>query len=340
MTHTAIPTATHRAHVPLVEVTRGDLVEGVHYGSFAVVDSEGRPLTSAGDIDAPFYPRSTLKPLQLLAMLRLGLDLPTELLALAAASHSGSPEHIDGARRILHQYELDETALGNVIDLPYGAPEREAHLVAGGQRSRLAQNCSGKHAAMVATCRINGWDLAGYLDPTHPLQRHIGATIAELTGETPATVSTDGCGTPLPAISLTGMARAFARLSTVSTGTSAARVAAAMRDHPDMVAGAGRDVTALMRTVPGLIAKDGAEAVQLLGIDGMGIAVKIADGSDRARLPIATRILSALPAPTEKAGDIVSPPILGGGREVGGLRVTREVEDHLGEWERTRSVAS
>ena len=106
MTHTATPTATHRAHVPLVEVTRGDLVEGVHYGSFAVVDSEGRPLTSAGDIDAPFYPRSTLKPLQLLAMLRLGLDLPTELLALAAASHSGSPEHIDGARRIL--FDLDQ----------------------------------------------------------------------------------------------------------------------------------------------------------------------------------------------------------------------------------------
>lgn len=340
MTHTAAPTMTHRAHVPLVEVTRGDLVEGVHLGSFAVIDAEGRPLVSAGEVAAPFYPRSTLKPLQLLAMLRLGLDLPTELLALAAASHSGAAEHIDGARRILDHYELDETALGNVVDLPYGSAERESHLAAGGQRSRPAQNCSGKHAAMVATCRINGWDLASYLDPTHPLQRHISATIGELTDEIPATVSTDGCGTPLPAVTLTGMARAFARLSAAPNGTSAARVASAIRACPDMVAGADRDVTALMHAVPGLIAKDGAEAVQLLGIDGIGIAIKIADGSDRARLPIATRILSALPAPTEAAVDIVSPPILGGGREIGGLRVTREVEDILGEWERARPSMS
>ncbi|UVI36183.1 asparaginase [Brevibacterium spongiae] len=336
MTHSASALAS----VPLVEVTRGDLVEGVHFGAFAVCDTDGRRLVSAGDVEAPFYPRSTLKPLQLLAMLRLGLELPDDLLALAAASHSGALEHIAGARRILSLYELDESALGNAVDLPYGTVEREAHLAAGGTRSRLAQNCSGKHAAMVATCQVNGWDLTDYLDPTHPLQQHISATITELTGDTPQTTSTDGCGTPLPAISLTGMARAFARLSAAPAGTSAARVAAAMRAHPDMVAGEHCDVTALMRAVPGLIAKDGAEAVQLLGVSGLGIAIKIADGSDRARLPIATRILASLPIPTGTAGDILSPPILGGGREVGGLHVTREVEDRLGEWERARPVAS
>jgi L-asparaginase II len=193
---------------------------------------------------------------------------------------------------------------------------------------------------MIATGRINGWDTEGYLDPTHPLQQHIAATISELTGETPQTWSTDGCGSPLPAVSLDGMARAFARLSAAPIGTSAARVSAAMRSHPAMVAGRSRDVTALMRAVPGLIAKDGAEAVQLLGVNGLGIAIKIADGSDRARLPVATRMLAALPVPIAAVGDIVAPPILGGGREVGGLRVSREVEGRLGEWERSQPAAS
>ncbi|MGO2036174.1 MAG: asparaginase [Brevibacterium sp.] len=323
------------AHIPLVEVTRGGLVESLHLGAFAVVDETGDLLVDAGDSAAPFYPRSTLKPLQLTAMLRAGLDLPPELLALAAASHSGAPEHVAGARRILGLHGLEESDLGNAPDLPYGAAERERHLRAGGTRTRLVQNCSGKHAAMLATCMINGWSRADYLDPAHPLQRLIAATIAELTGESADVLTTDGCGTPLPSSSLRGIARAYAALAAAAPGTSAARAAAAMRAHPEMVGGPGRDVTALMRTVPGLIAKDGAEAVQLLGLRppggrALGIAVKIADGTDRARLPITRAILTALGTEAEALAEITSAPVLGGGRAVGELRAAREVWDRLG----------
>ncbi|MBP1324881.1 L-asparaginase II [Leucobacter exalbidus] len=142
--------------VPLVEATRGPIIESTHFGSFAIVDEHGTVLASAGDIASPMYARSTLKPLQLVAMLRAGLELPEDLLALSAASHSGAPVHQEGATRILALHGHGPSALRNTVDLPYGATERNAHLRAGGAPSQLAQSCSGKHAAMVATCAHNG----------------------------------------------------------------------------------------------------------------------------------------------------------------------------------------
>lgn len=325
--------------IPLVDVVRGGLAESVHRGAFAIVDSSGMVIASAGNVEAPFFARSALKPLQLVAMLRAGLELPEELLALGAASHSGAQQHIDGARRILEQHGLDVSALRNVTDLPYGASERETYIRQGGVPSQLAQNCSGKHAAMVSTCTINGWSSENYLDPTHPLQRLIETTVDELTSERAADHTTDGCGTPLYSYSLRGVARAYARLGAAEAGTNEARVAAAMRAHPEMVAGEGRDVTALMRSVPGLLAKDGAEAVQLLalrrpesdhGAPGLGIAIKIADGSDRARAPITRRILTALGVSAEAIEKVETVPILGGGQQVGQLRVTEATENILG----------
>ena len=323
MTTTALgaPLSTARPqHVPVAEQVRDGVVESVHHGSLVATDAAGRILLEAGDPLALFYPRSSLKPLQAMAMLRAGLELPGPLLALAAASHSGAPRHRDGARRILAGHGADETALENVPDLPYGPAERAAALRAGEGPTRLAQNCSGKHAAMVATCRVNGWPVAGYTDPGHPLQLLIAQVVAELTGEPLGPGSTDGCGTPLHAVTLRGMATAFARLASAAPGTPEAWVASAMTGHPEQVAGEGRDVTELMRGVPGLLAKDGFEGLQLVGLpDGRGLAVKIADGADRARMPVTVQALQRLAVDPAALAGLDRVPVLGGGRTVGSL---------------------
>ena len=199
-------------HVPLAAQTRGGLVESIHYGSLIATAGEAsgtHTLLSAGDPLAPFYPRSALKPLQAVAMVRAGLDLPADLLALTAASHSGAAMHRDGAARILQIHGLTAADLENSTDLPYGVSEREEWLRGGGVPTQLTQNCSGKHASMAATCVINGWPVRGYLDPAHPLQQLVAGTVRELTGEDPSRTTTDGCGTPLFALTLRGMARAF-----------------------------------------------------------------------------------------------------------------------------------
>ncbi|MEU7240216.1 asparaginase [Streptomyces sparsogenes] len=308
-------------HVPLVQVIRGGLVEGVHHGSAVVLAADGAVLLQAGDPDAAFYPRSALKPVQAVAMARAGLPLDGELLALTAASHSGQARHLAGARRILEQGRLAEDLLRNVPDLPYGAPEREAWLRAGRGPSRLAQNCSGKHAAMLLTAQLCDWPLEGYLDPAHPLQRLIAETVEDLTGQRIARVTVDGCGAPLFAVSPRGLARALSRIATAPAGTPEGRVAAAMREHPEMVAGTGRDVARLMRAVPGLIAKDGFEGVQVAALpDGSALAVKIADGADRARMPVTAAALAHLGVAPERLTEFAEAPVLGGGRPVGTLR--------------------
>jgi L-asparaginase II len=324
LAHIPTPLAPGRlpAHVPLAVQTRDGLVESVHHGSVIATAADGRTLLTAGQPLAPFYPRSALKPLQAVAMVRAGLDLPDELLALAAASHSGAAAHRDGALRILELHGLTPEDLENNTDLPYGVREREEWLTGGGQATQLAQNCSGKHAAMAATCVINGWPVLGYLDPAHPLQRLVARTAADLTGEEPERPSTDGCGTPLFAFTLRGMARAFGRLaSATGPGSAEAAVADAMRRHPEMVAGEDRDVTALMRLVPGLLAKDGFEGVQLVGLpDGRAVAVKLSDGADRARMPVTVHLLAALDVDTSPLARIAAAPVLGGGRPVGLLQ--------------------
>lgn len=281
------------AHVPLVELRRGGMVEGVHHGSVVVLSPTGDVVFSLGDVDAPIYPRSAAKPLQAATLVRLGVDLPPAPLALAGASHSGEQIHLDGARSVLEGIGLGEADLGNPADLPYDAVEREAWIAAGRGPSKLAHNCSGKHAAMLRTVVRNGWSADGYLDIDHPLQQAIGSTVAELTGSPSPHVAVDGCGAPLFAMSLAGLARAVGRLAAAPAGSAEAAVATAYREHPEMVAGTRRDTTALMRAVPGLVAKDGFEAVQVAALpDGTAVALKIADGTDRARLPVTLAALA------------------------------------------------
>ncbi len=309
--------------VPLARVTRSGFVESVHHGALVVLGSDGLPLIEAGDVDGPVFPRSSSKPLQLVAMLRAGLDpaatVPGELLALAHASHSGESFHLAGVRRILQAAGLTEADLRNTPDLPIDPAERAAWLGTGHPPTSAAQNCSGKHAAMLATCVVNGWDLATYLDPDHPLQQAIARTTAELAGEEVAAVGVDGCGAPVLAISLTGLARAFAGIATAAAGTPESLVAQANRGYPEWVGGTGRDVTRLIAGVPGLIAKDGAEGVYAAATsDGRAVALKIADGAERARPPVLATALKAVGIEAAVLDELVDAAVvLGHGEPVG-----------------------
>lgn len=311
----------HATYVPVAEQTRGPIVESLHYGAMATTDKDGQLSFSLGDPNNLIYPRSALKPLQTVAMVRAGLHLPLNLLALATASHSGSEIHRNGASEILSLHGLTASALENTTDLPYGLPEREDWLRAGRGATQLAQNCSGKHAAMLATCMVNDWPLHGYSDPGHPLQQAIRRVVEELTEETIQKETVDGCGTPLFALRLSSMARAFSTIASSGPGTAENTVTTAIRSYPEYLAGEGRDVTALIRLVPGLITKDGAEGIQLVGLeDGRAIAIKISDGSDRARISVTIAALAHLGISSSALTELAHTPIFGGGKVVGSVR--------------------
>ncbi|GAA2746744.1 asparaginase [Kitasatospora cinereorecta] len=315
------PAVREPLHSPVAHVVREGLVEGVHYGSVVVLGDEGEVRFQLGDIEAACYPRSALKPVQAVAMVRCGLPLDGDLLSLAMGSHSGEEHHLAGAHRILESAGLTEDDLRNTPDLPYDPAVRDTWVRAGRPPSRLAQNCSGKHAAMLYLCALNSWPLHTYLDPAHPLQVAIAETVEELTGQRVARTTADGCGAPLFAVSLHGLARAAARIATGAPGTPERRVAEALRGHPEMASGTGRDVAALMRAVPGLIAKDGFEGVQTAALpDGRAVAVKIADGANRARVPVAAAALARAGVDPVLLGPFTGEPVLGGGRPVGSIR--------------------
>ncbi|MFB7497483.1 asparaginase [Streptomyces sp. NPDC056161] len=308
-------------HAPVAHLVRGGVIEGVHHGSVVVLGADGEAAFRLGDTEAAFYPRSALKPVQAVAMVRAGLPLDGDLLSLAAASHSGEECHLAGVRRILDLAGLGEEDLRNVPDMPFDPAVRDAWVRAGRGPSRLAQNCSGKHAAMLSTARLNGWSLTDCLDPAHPLQRAIAETVEDLTGQRVARVTVDGCGAPLFAVSLHGLARAVARIVTAAPGTPEARVADALRAHPEMASGADRDVAALMRAVPGLLAKDGFEGVEAAALpDGRAIAVKIADGASRARIPVAAAALARAGVDPALLTEFAGESLLGGGEPVGCIR--------------------
>ena len=280
----------------LCEVLRSGVVESRHHGTVTANCAGGSAGVVVGDPGAPIFPRSCNKPLQGVAMVRAGLELPGELMALACSSHTAESFQEDGVRRILGLAGLSEGALGNTPGLPLDARRRWEVVRDGGEPTRIANNCSGKHAAMLLTCVRNGWPVDGYLDPRHPLQALIGETVAELAGELPAHVGVDGCGAPVHAISLSALARAYGRIGTAAAGAEAV-VADAMRGHPAWVGGPRRLVTAYMANVLGLLAKDGAESVCALAFpDGRTAAFKIDDGSARAVAPVLSSVLRALGA--------------------------------------------
>ncbi|MEU2405542.1 asparaginase [Streptomyces rubiginosohelvolus] len=319
----AISSAPAAAPPVLAEVVRSGFTEGHHRGSLVLLAADGSVERAIGDPAAPVFPRSSNKPMQAAAILRAGLDLAGERLALAAASHSGEPFHLDLARKMLAEHGLSPADLQTPPDLPLDPVEAETYLAAGNVRERITMNCSGKHAAMLAVCVRNGWDTATYLDPAHPLQQLVGQVVVEAAGEPVASVGTDGCGAPLMAIGLTGLARAFRSFVLAEPGSAERRVADAMRTHPEYVAGTRRPDTWLMREVPGTLSKMGAEAVQAVALaDGRALAFKIDDGSARALGPVLARALELLGVDAPVVARIGRSPLLGGAAEVGEIRAT------------------
>jgi len=310
----------------LVEVERSGVVESVHTGHVVVLDAEGRIRFSAGQPEQVVFARSSLKPVQAVGMLTAGARLSPAETALAASSHSGSEQHLLLIAQALQAAGLSEADLACPPALPVGEQERRAYLAAGRVESRLAMNCSGKHTAMLLTCLANDWPLSGYLAPSHPLQRRLAATVAELGGEPVAATAVDGCGAPLFGISLLAVARAFSRIATGAGATDQAaaaahQVAEAMRRHPELVGGEDRQVTTLMRRIPGLIAKDGAEGGFAAALpDGGAVAVKIDDGAGRAAGCAVAWALHHLGVDAGLLTELAGEPVLGGGEPVGVVR--------------------
>ena len=305
------------SEAPVVaRVIRGGFVESVHRGIGVVTAPDGSVERAVGVVTTPIFPRSSLKPLQALAALRAGAPLAGESLALACASHAGEPRHLQGVEAMLGASGLTVANLRNTPDLPGGEDARAAWLRAGRGKEALAQNCSGKHAGMLAACVAAGWEKVSYLNEDHPLQVLIGQVIEELTGERIVATAVDGCGAPVHALPIVGLARAFGRLAAARAGLEK-QVADAMRAHPGLVGGLNRPDSDFMAAVPGAIAKVGAEEVFAVGLpDGRGVAVKIVDGHRAGRVLAAAllRRLGVDEAAVDALGDV---PVLGHGQTVG-----------------------
>lgn len=295
---------TRRPPPVLVELTRGETVEARHRGDIAVVDAAGVLLARCGEPTWPTYWRSSAKPFQSMPLVytgaaqRFGLDAAD--LALCSASHRGEAMHTERVRSILARIGATPADLSCGTHLPYDRATAEA-LLARGERARNEHNnCSGKHAGMLVLARQLGAPLEGYSEPDHPVQREIAANVARFVGR-PLEAAVDGCGVPAFALTVEEMARAFARLMTPEGvgepyADAARQIAAAMRAHPELVAGSVHLDTDLMRTAAGgLVAKGGASGVMCVGLaDGRGVALKIEDGGIEPPYARGVAIIEAL----------------------------------------------
>jgi L-asparaginase II len=316
--------------VELAVVERSGFIESRHTGSAIVLSSDGVIAERIGDVSTPVLPRSSLKPLQALACLTAGAPLEDERLALATASHSGTDRHVSVVRDILDAARLGEEALGCPAAWPTDQATRDELVREHSEPARIRMNCSGKHAAMLLACTVNGWDPSGYLDPEHPVQAHIRDVIERLIGERATTVAIDGCGAPVYAMSLTGLAKAIHRIGTASQTSpfalhrQAGTLVRAVREHPWAIEGPGRSDTIVIERL-GVFAKGGAEGVMIMvAPNGTTVALKMLDGSTRATTVVALRLLERAGAlASADVADAVSKlplSVSGGGRDVGAIR--------------------
>jgi L-asparaginase II len=300
----------------LAQLVRSGLIESTHSGHLILIAADGSDLLTLGDVDAEIYPRSAIKSLQAAAMVRSGLNLNDEQLALVCASHGGTSRHQEVALEILHSVGLSELDLQNTPDTPL---DRDARIKWGDKpATSLAANCSGKHSGMLATCVINGWDIKTYRDANHPLQIAIVNEIADLIGRPINRTSIDGCGAPLFSMSTRSVAVAARRMR-IDSDPVFTKVISACLKHPEMILAEGAFDTRMMRSVPGLFVKGGAESVMLASLaDGGAIAWKISDGGNRANGPMIKAALAKFGINIE--GEAVD--VLGGGNVVGSLSAT------------------
>jgi L-asparaginase II len=316
--------------VELAVVERSGFVESRHAGIAVVLAPDGTIAQKLGDPSALILPRSSLKPLQALGCLAGGAPLEGERLGLATASHSGTDRHVAVVRDILSAAGLGEDDLGCPPAWPGDTQTRDELVRDLGQPQRLRMNCSGKHAAMLLTCTVNGWDAAGYLSPDHPLQLHLREIIERLVGERVAATAVDGCGAPVYAVTLFGLARAIHRIGTASATSpfalhrSAGTLVQAVRENPWTIDGPGRPDTVVIERL-GVFAKSGAEGVVVMvAPDGTTVALKMLDGSGRAASAVALRLLERHGALTAQdvADAMARLPlaVTGGGQDVGVIR--------------------
>ena len=330
---TSPATFTVDSAVELAVVERSGFVESRHIGAAVVLAADGTVVTQLGDITTPILARSTLKPLQALASMQAGVPLRGAQVALACASHTGSLDHMDVVEGMLKAAGVKEEQLQCPAAWPQDETARTWLTRSEKGKSRLAFNCSGKHAAFLWACTENGWDTHSYLEPNHPLQQRIRSVIEEYSEEKIAHLGIDGCGAPVAAISLTGLARAYSRLGKApgdkNSNARAATIATSMLDYPWAVQGRGEANTIVMEELD-VIAKIGAEGVLVLATpQGVSAAVKVLDGNLRATSLVGLTLLAAvgavdIPGVSSVLEKVVE-PVLGGGRPVGKIRLGHAV---------------
>lgn len=313
--------------VPLAAVERNGFDEGVHFGRLIGLSASGSVAFAFGDVEAAMHPRSANKLMQAAGMRSLGLRLAGQQLALSAASHWGEPRHVAAVRQVLAAAGLDESALQTPPSLPEDVEARHAVICSGGAAAPIFHGCSGKHAAMLATSVHQGWDVDSYRDPQSALQTALRDFVETTVGAPVVHTAVDGCGAPASAIPLRALARVYRAGVLAEPGSELGDVADAMRAHPEYVGGERSEVTGLMRAVPGLLVKDGAEGVYAAAMPGgRAVAVKVADGGYRAGQAVLVAALRALGAASEPGVDereldrLGSLPVLGHGDPVGRIR--------------------
>lgn len=318
--------------VELAVVERNGFIESRHAGSAVVLSPDGEVLRTLGDAETPILPRSCLKPFQAVAVMSSGVTLRGENAAIATASHTGTTAHLLLVRGLLTSVGLDIASLRCPTAMPADRTAREQFIRAGVGPDRSAMPCSGKHAAMLLACVANDWPTDTYLEPDHPLQKRILDVIERLTGERVAATAIDGCGAPVHAMSLTGLARGVQKITTAQSSSpfvmyrEAAALTEAARANAWAVGGPGQPDSIAMERL-GVFAKFGAEGVMIMtASDGTTVTVKVLDGSSRASTIIALRLLAAADAVEHAAVDRVQAEldlwVMGGDERVGEIRAT------------------
>lgn len=318
--------------VELAVIERSGFVESRHAGAAVVLNPEGEIIAAHGNVGALVLPRSSLKPLQAIAAVTAGAALDGERLAMATASHTGTDRHVAAVRAMLAQSDLTEDHLACPAAWPTDQETRDDMVRERADRARIRMNCSGKHAAMLLACVASGWPTEGYLEATHPLQVHTREVVERLTGERVAATATDGCGAPVFALTLTGLARGIHRIGTASEKSPfalhrvAGTIVRAVRENPWTIEGPGRADTIVIERL-GVFAKGGAEAVMVMvAPDGTTVALKVLDGGSRATSMVAVSLLGQAGALTAAqvadAAAHLPLSVHGGGADVGAIRPT------------------
>lgn len=318
--------------VELAVVERSGFVESRHAGSAVVLNADGGLLRALGDVTTPVFPRSSMKPFQAIAVMASGVTLRGEDAAVATASHSGTEKHADLARGLLARAGIPETALACPAAWPDDTASRDVLVRLGAGKAPIYMNCSGKHSAMLLACATNGWPLEGYLEAEHPLQKRILDVVERFTGERPVASGIDGCGAPVHALSLTGLARGIARIATSKSNSpfaiyrEAGFLAEAVRENGWVIAGPGMPDTIVIDRM-GLFIKSGAEGIMVASAaNGTTVALKILDGNLRAATIVALSLLADARAIAMSDVDALVPElnlaVLGGGLPVGEIRAS------------------